>query len=325
MKSTKDVIIIGGGPIGLFTAFYAGMRQLDTALIESLPQLGGQLSTLYPEKYIYDIAGFPKVKAQDLIDQLKAQADQFEQDYRLGETVETVERLEDGTFQITTNKDEYHTKAIIITAGNGAFAARPLGLDGCEDYANLHYFVDNMEKFRDRRVMIAGGGDSAVDWALMLEGIAKEVHIVHRRDRFRAHEHTVEQMKASTINVWTPYNIESLSGETHIESVELTDKDGESKFVEIDDLICNYGFVSSLGPIKNWGMEFEKNTIRVDSRMETTVAGIFACGDIATYEGKVKLIATGFGEAPIAINQVKQLVDPTARHPQHSTSVFAGK
>ncbi|MED4455225.1 ferredoxin--NADP reductase 2 [Metabacillus fastidiosus] len=321
-----DITIIGGGPVGLFTAFYGGMRQASVKIIESLPQLGGQLSALYPEKYIYDVAGFPKIRAQELVNNLKEQMSKFEQTVALEQAVETVEKLEDGTFKLTTNSEIHYTKTIIITAGNGAFQPRKLELDEAVKYekANLHYFVDDLNKFAGKRVAITGGGDSAVDWALMLEPIAKQVTLIHRRDKFRAHEHSVELLHNSKVNLLTPFVPTELVGEENVEKIALEEVKGDRKeVIEIDDLIVNFGFISSLGPIKNWGLNIEKNSIVVNSRMETNIEGIYAAGDICTYEGKVKLIASGFGEAPTAVNNAKAYMDPKARvQPLHSTSMF---
>jgi len=325
-QSLFDVTIIGGGPVGMFTAFYAGMRQMSCKIIESLPQLGGQLSALYPEKYIYDIAGFPKIKAQDLIDNLKKQMEEFEQTICLGETVNDIRKIEDGTFEITTGKDTHYTKSIIITAGNGAFKPRKLEIEDAEKYEgkNLHYFVTDLNQFKGKRVQLFGGGDSAVDWALMLEPIAEKVTIVHRRDKFRAHEYSVETMRKSSINVMTPYVPSKLIGEDRIEGIVVKKvKDTETQTIDVDDVIVTYGFISSLGPIKEWGLETEKNNIIVNSRMETNIEGIYAVGDVCAYEGKVKLIATGFGEAPIAISNAKVHIDPTATvQPLHSTTIM---
>jgi len=256
---------------------------------------------------------------------LLEQANEFDPTYVLGETVIAYERMDDGIIRLVTNKGEHYTKTVILTAGNGSFAARPLGVADAERFeeTNLHYFVNDMERFKDRQVVLLGGGDSAVDWSLMLEPIAKSVTLVHRRDKFRAHEHSVELLHDSSVNVMTPYTLESVTGETHIETLTFKHAEsGEVVVVAADDVVCNFGFVSSLGPLKEWEVEFERNSIRVNSKMETAIPGVFACGDIATYEGRVKLIATGFGEAPIAVNQAKLLVDPSARHPQHSTSLF---
>ncbi|SHM92300.1 NAD(P)/FAD-dependent oxidoreductase [Gracilibacillus kekensis] len=321
-----DITIIGAGPVGLFTAFYGGLRQSSVKIIESLPQIGGQLSALYPEKYIYDIAGFPKVRAQELVDNLKEQTDLFKPEIVLNQSVDRVERLEDDTFRITTSSEVHYSKVIIITGGNGAFQPRKLAITNAENFEdkNLHYFVDNMDKFRDKKVVLFGGGDSAVDWALMLEPIAEEVTLVHRRDKFRAHEASVENLMNSNVNLLTPYVPESLIGQEKIDQVRLKEVKGDKEIVlDVDDVLVNYGFISSLGPIKNWGLEIDKNSIVVNSKMETNVPGIYAAGDICTYDGKVNLIAAGFGEGPTAVNNAKAYMDPKARiQPKHSTSMF---
>ncbi|MGE8081139.1 NAD(P)/FAD-dependent oxidoreductase [Peribacillus loiseleuriae] len=319
-----DLTIIGGGPTGLFTAFYGGMRQCKVKIIESLPQLGGQLAALYPEKFIYDIAGYPKIRAKDLIHALKAQAFHFSPTICLVERVQHIKKL-DGHFEMITDKGAHFSKAIILTAGVGAF--EPTRLDHPKaatfEGKNLHYFVDDLKKFANQKVAIVGGGDSAVDWGLMLESIAKEVHIIHRRDKFRAHEHSVENLRNSTINILTPYAVKDLIGSERIEKLVLSNsKTQEETIIEVDAVIVNFGFKSSLGPIKEWGLELEKGSIVVNSKMETTVPGIYAAGDITTYPGKVKLIAVGFGEAPTAVNNAKAYIDPEAKlQPGHSTSM----
>lgn len=321
-----DVTIIGGGPVGLFTAFYAGMRTMSVNIIESLPHLGGQLTALYPEKFIYDVAGFPKVSGQGLIDNLLEQLAQFQPTVTLEQAVQEVERQEDGSFKLTTDKGIHFSKTIIITAGNGAFQPRKLKLDDTDKYEgkNLHYFIRDLNQFADKRVHVYGGGDSAVDWSLMLEPIAKEVTLIHRRDKFRAHEASVENLKNSSVNVKTPYNPLEFIGEERIESVVLEKvKEGTQETHEVDDVIVNYGFISTLGPINDWGLEIEKNSIVVNSKMETNIEGIYAAGDICTYDGKVRLIASGFGEAPTAVSNAKVYVDPTARvQAVHSTTVM---
>ncbi|MFO1445321.1 NAD(P)/FAD-dependent oxidoreductase [Bacillus sp. Bva_UNVM-123] len=327
-QKVYDITIIGGGPVGLFTAFYGGMRQASVKIIESLPQLGGQLSALYPEKYIYDVAGFPKVRAQELVNNLKEQMAKFDPATALEQSVEKVEKQADGIFKLTTNKEIHYTKTVIITAGNGAFQPRRLELESAIQYEgkNLHYFIDDLNKFAGQKVVVFGGGDSAVDWALMLEPIAEKVTIVHRRDKFRAHEHSVENLLNSKADIKTPYvPVELIGGENGITQVVLegaTDK--EKAIIDVDAVICNYGFVSSLGPIKDWGFNIEKNSIVVNSKMETNIPGIYAAGDICTYDGKVKLIACGFGEAPTAVNNAKSYIDPKAKvQPLHSTSMFS--
>lgn len=321
----KDITIIGGGPTGIFAAFYAGMCNLSVKLIESMPQLGGQLSALYPEKYIYDVAGFPKIRAQELVDQLIKQTQLFQPTFCLDEKVLEVKKKEERLFEIVTQKDTHFSRAIIITAGNGAFEPRKLAIPNTEKYesSNLHYFVKDLNQFKNQNVLIAGGGDSAVDWALMLEPIAKNVTVIHRRNKFRAHEHSVEQMKQSNVTIITPREIESLSGDSCIEQVTIVDKkSGTKEIINVDALIVSFGFVSSLGPIQNWGLEIEKGCIRVNSKMETNIPGIYAAGDIATYPGKVKLIAVGFGEAPTAVNNAKQYINPEARlQPGHSSNL----
>ncbi|WP_390895360.1 NAD(P)/FAD-dependent oxidoreductase [Bacillus smithii] len=322
-----DMTIIGGGPTGLFAAFYGGLRQASVKLIESLPQLGGQLATLYPEKYIYDVAGFPKIKARDLVEQLKEQLSLFKPTICLEQTVTDLQKLDDGTFRLTTDKEIHYTKSVIITAGIGAFQPRKLELEEAEQYEgnHLHYFVNDLDTFKGKNVAICGGGDSAVDWALMLEPIAKKVTIIHRRDKFRAHEHSVEQLKASTVEIKTPFVPSKILGDGRtIHGLVLNEVRGDrEETIEVDELIVNYGFVSSLGPIKDWGIEIAKNSIVVNSKMETNIPGVYAAGDVCTYEGKVNLIASGFGEAPTAVSNAKAFIDPKSRvQPMHSTSLF---
>ncbi len=329
-QTVYDITIIGGGPVGLFTAFYGGMRQASVKIIESLPQLGGQLSALYPEKYIYDVAGFPKVRAGELINNLKEQMAKFQPAVALEQSVEKVEKQPDGIFKLTTNKEVHYSKTIIVTAGNGAFQPRRLEIDGAAQYEhkNLFYFIEDLNQFAGQKIVVFGGGDSAVDWALMLEPIAEQVTIVHRRDKFRAHEHSVENLEKSKAAIKTPFVPDELIGdENGIKQVVIKEVNGEGKVtIDVDAVICNYGFVSSLGPIKEWGLEIDKNSIMVNSKMETNVPGIYAAGDICTYEGKVKLIACGFGEAPTAVNNAKSYMDPKSKiQPLHSSSLFDQK
>ncbi|MCG0313391.1 MAG: NAD(P)/FAD-dependent oxidoreductase, partial [Calditerricola sp.] len=236
-----------------------------------------------------------------------------------------VRKLDDVSFVLTTEKGVHRSKAVIITAGAGAFEPRRLELPEAEKYekSNLHYFVTDLQSFAGKRVLVCGGGDSAVDWALMLEPIAEQVTLIHRRDKFRAHEHSVEQLMASRVTVKTPYEIRALHGDERIEQVVIFhNKTQAEEVLNVDAVIVSYGFVSSLGPIQNWGLQLEKGGIVVNSRMETSIPGIYAAGDIATYPGKVKLIAVGFGEAPTAVNNAKAYIDPDARlQPVHSTSM----
>jgi thioredoxin reductase len=283
-----DLTIVGGGPTGLFTAFYGGMRQCNVKIIESLPQLGGQLAALYPEKFIYDIAGYPKVRAKEMVTALKEQAFQFNPTVCLEERVQHIKKLDDH-FEMITDKGIHFSKAIILTAGVGAFEATRLEHPKAATFEgkNLHYFVDDMNKFANQKVVVIGGGDSAVDWALMLESIAEEIHIVHRRDKFRAHEHSVETLRNSNVNMLTPYEVKDLIGSERIEKLVISNsKTQEEKIIDVDTVIVNFGFKSSLGPIKEWGLEIQKGSIVVNSKMETTIPGIYAAGDITTYPGK---------------------------------------
>lgn len=322
-----DVTIVGAGPAGLFTAFYGGMRQMSVKIIESLPNLGGQLTALYPEKYIYDVAGFPKIRAKDLVDNLAEQLSIFAPTIVTGESVEDLTRLEDGTWQLTTPEGKHLSKTVIFTNGNGAFEPKRLELTEASIYEGnqLHYFVDDMGTFAGKDVVLFGGGDSAVDWALMLEPIAKSVTLVHRRDSFRAHEHSLELLNQSTVVIKTPYVVDHFIQEgdlfTH---VAIRHTDGTVEDLKADHIIVNYGFRSSIGNMKDWGMEMDRHAIVVNSKMETTQPGVYAVGDSNTYDGKVKLIACGFGEAPVAINAAKHFVDPeTKKHMKHSTDLFS--
>nr|WP_272509841.1 NAD(P)/FAD-dependent oxidoreductase [Paenibacillus chitinolyticus] len=319
------MIIIGAGPAGMFAAFYGGMRQASVTLIESMPQLGGQLAALYPEKHIYDVAGFPKVTAQELVNSLAVQMNHFPIHVCLEEKVLQVVKKEERLFEVITDKESHLGKAVIITGGVGAFEPRRLELPEASRYekTNLHYFVSDLNSFAGQKVLISGGGDSAVDWSLMLEPIAEQVTLIHRRDKFRAHEHSVEKLMNSRVNVVTPTEITNLEGDDAIRKVTLKHvKTGEETVLDVDAVIVNFGFVSSLGPISEWGLQIENGSIVVDSRMETNVPGIFAAGDITTYPGKLKLIAVGFGEAPTAVNNAKVYLDPSAKlSPGHSSNM----
>lgn len=322
-----DVTIIGGGPTGLFTAFYGGLRKMKVKIIEAMPQLGGQLSALYPEKDILDVGGFPKIRGQKLVDNLIEQIQLFNPTIVLGENVEDIKKRDEQFFELRTNKETHYSKTVIITAGVGAFQPRKLRLEEAEQYEgrNLHYFVTDMSRFAGENVLVCGGGDSAVDWSLMLEPIANKVSLVHRRDTFRAHEQSVENLHNSKVEVRTPYLPKQLIGDGNtIRQVVLQHpkEENNEQTVDVDSVIVNFGFISSLGPIKDWGIEIEKNSIVVNSRMETNIKGIYGAGDIVTYDGKIKLIATGFGEGPTAISNAKSYIDPKARvQPQHSTNM----
>lgn len=320
-----DITIIGGGPTGLFASFYGGMRKMKVKILDSLPQLGGQLTELYPDKFIYDVGGFSKVLAKDLVDNLVVQANYGDPTICLEETVTAAQRNDDH-FIIQTDKGLHYTKAILLTAGVGAFQPRKIGVEGSEQFEGktLHYGVKDLKLFHDKKVVVLGGGDSAVDWAMMLEDVASHVTLSHRREKMTAHEANIDTLAASKVEMKKPYGVKELIGENgEIRELILIDKEGNEERLEVDHVIVNYGNITSLGPIKEWGLEMDKNAVIVNSKMETSIPGIYAAGDIATYEGKVKLIAVGFGEAPTAINNAKAYLDPKSKlQPLHSTSVF---
>lgn len=320
-----DLTIIGGGPAGLFASFYAGMREMSVRIIDSLPQLGGQLIELYPDKYIYDVGGFPKILAKDFVANLESQAHYAKPEIVLGETALSAERNGDH-FILQTDQGVYLTRTILLTAGIGAFQPRKIGLpnEGQFEGKTLHYGIKDLSIFKNRKVVICGGGDSAVDWALMLEDLASSVTLVHRRDRFTAHETSIHQLLQSKVDVKTSFAVKAIEGvDGEVNEIILVSRDGNEERIPTDHLIVNYGNISSLGPLKEWGLELERNSIKVNTRMETNIEGIYAAGDVTTFAGKVKLIATGLGEAPVAVNHAKAYIDPKARlQPLHSTSVF---
>lgn len=320
-----DVIIIGGGPTGLFASFYAGLRDLKVKIVDSLPQLGGQLMELYPDKYIYDIGGLPKILAKDLVANLEEQAAYSNPTICLEETAMSLEKLPD-YFTLTTDKAVHYSKTILLTSGIGSFQPRKLNVPEAVGYEgkNLHYKVKDINHFKDSNVLVLGGGDSALDWSLMLEDVASNVTICHRKEQFTAHEMTVQQLQNSKVQVKTPFTIKELVGDGQtIQEVVLVGKDKSEQRIAVDHVIVNYGNVASLGPLKNWGLDMQKNSVLVNEKMETNIEGIYAAGDVCTHDGKVKLIAVGFGEVPIAISHIKTYIDPKSRvQPLHSTSIF---
>lgn len=331
-NAVTDITIIGGGPTGLFAAFYAGMRGASCRIIDALPTLGGQLMALYPEKYIYDVAGFPRVLAKDLVGGLNQQALQFGADVRLGETVtglkrETVDGAE--VFLLETDRGRYPTRTIVIAAGIGAFEPRRLPLEEAVAWEGkgVHYNVVDPKLFAGKRVLLVGGGDSAFDWALGLQGVATSVTLIHRRDGFRAHQATIDQVmrlrEQGKCTVRTFAEVKGIAGEGRVQRAVLEDaKTKEQWTVEVDAIIPLLGFISDLGAINAWGLAQEKADIVVDRVMETNVPGIYAAGDVCTYTGKLKLIATGVGEAAIAVNNAVHRIDPKRKvNPGHSSDL----
>lgn len=326
--AVSDMVIVGGGPTGLFGAYYAGMRGMSVTILDSLEVLGGQLATLYPEKYIYDVAGFPKVLAKDLVRDLVEQGLQYGPTVRLGEQVG---RLEEGqeegkpVYRVVTDKGDYVGRTVLVSAGMGAFAPKKLPLKNASAYEGkgLYYFVQTIEPFAGKRVLIVGGGDSAVDWANMLSDVTDTQILIHRRDGFRAHEDSVARMRSGPTQIKVFYELKAIEGEGDIERAVIYDNRSKvSDTVSVDAVLVNIGFESSLGPIKDWGLELEGSQIKVDSMMQTNRPGIFAAGDVATYAGKLKLIVTGFSEAAIAANHAKHYLEPGANiFPGHSTNL----
>lgn len=311
-----DVTIIGGGPIGLFTAFYSGMRELKTKVIEYLPQVGGKVTYFYPEKILRDIGGIPGVSGADLIKQLNEQASTFDPTMVFGERVDDLERGEDDTFILTSHNGERHyTRSVILAIGHGTLGMKKLPVDGAEHFegANLHYAVERVEDFRGKHVMISGGGDSAIDWANRLEPIADKVTIVHRREAFRGHESSITELNKSETHVKCSCYVSDVIGKEHIEQVVLTHVDtGEKETVTIDALLVNHGFDLDLGGIQNWGMTMNDGKVVTDAKMETSIRGVFAVGDIVTYPHRLTLIAGGLAEGPKALNSAKAFLDPDA-------------
>lgn len=324
----RDITIIGGGPTGLFAAFFSGMRGCSTRIIDSLPELGGQLTALYPEKDIFDVGGFPRVLAKDLASSLVEQALQFDPEIVLDVQVQEVERMDDH-FVLHCGDGDHLTRAVIVAGGKGAFETIPLPAPGYEDFLHkgVEYSVKDPEAYRGKKVVIVGGGDSALDWVVILKDIAEQVTLVHRRDGWRALAVTVQKTldaaEAGEIDMRTFHEVREIHGSDAVESITIFDNRTDEDFtVEADVVLTFLGFKPDLGPIKKWGIEVAKNRVLVDSFMATNVPGIYAAGDIITYDGKLDLIATGFAEATIAVNNAVHFVDPSARvNPGHSTNM----
>lgn len=336
----KDLTILGGGPTGIFALFYAGMRGATAQIVDALPELGGQLTALYPEKYIFDVAGFPRVLAKDLVRSLADQALQFHRETglpaHLGQRVVGLEQA-DGHFVVVTETDRFPTRAVVIAAGIGAFRPRRLPQSFAEPWygRGVHEFVQHPERYRGLDVVIIGGGDSAFDWCAQLRERAKSVTLVHRSDRFRAHAATIADVVSAAavgdgrMSIHTFHELDAIHGTERIEGIRLKDlKARSTREVPADVVLPMLGYVSNMGVLLEWGLNFEKDEIAVNYQMETGRAGIYAAGDITTYPGKLKLIATGFGEAAVAVNQAVHWVYPEKKvNPGHSShlAVFGQK
>lgn len=317
----SDLLIVGAGPVGLYAAYYAGFRGMSVTVIDALDQPGGQMAALYPEKKVYDVAGFPVVKAQDLVDALVQQASQAKPRYLLGHTAQTLEDTADG-IAVTTHRGTVVTaRAVLVTGGIGSFTPRPLPAGSEYENRGLRYFVPKPAELTGADVVVVGGGDSAVDWALALEPLARSVALVHRRPRFRAHEHSVRLLRTSSVRLYTPHEVQRISGETRVEQVELSNLEtGATESLRADAVVAALGFVANLGPLATWGLQMRGRHIAVDRTMRTSRPRVYAAGDIADYDGKVALISVGFGEAALAVNHLAPVVDPTlGTVPGHSS------
>jgi ferredoxin/flavodoxin---NADP+ reductase len=332
----RDITVIGAGPVGLITAFWAGMREASSRIIDSLPDLGGQLTTLYPEKWIYDVPGYPRILAKDLVDQLAEQSiEQFDVPVHLETTADRVEYEPDPEdperqiLRLVTDKGDFLTRTIIIAGGHGAFEPKKLpGYDMTPwEGKGAHYLVKEKSEFAGKKVVIIGGGDSACDWVLNLLDTADEITLVHRREGFRAHEVTIKEIEdaaeAGHVDVRTPYQIKDIAGDDVIERVTIFNSEDEDDVheLDVDAVLLQLGFKTALGPLKEWDLEVEKGAIKVDPVMKTSMEAVWAAGDITTFNGKLKLIATGFAEAAIAVAQAVHHIRPDMKiQPKYSTN-----
>ena len=325
-----DVLIIGAGPVGLYGTYYAGFRGMSVAVIDSLPEVGGQLAALYPEKNIYDVAGFPAVRGQDLVDALFEQAQQSKPTFLLEQRATTIEVSDEGvtvTTVASTPGDPgvtVHAKAVLIAGGMGTFEPKELPAGGDFAGRGLRYFVPRLADLTGHDVVVVGGGDSAVDWALALEPLANSVALVHRRDAFRAHEKSVAQLQESSVELVTPYEVVGVHGAEAVESVTLEHVDSkETHTRDVKTIVAAIGFLTDLGPMADWGLELKRRRILVDRTQQTNLPRVFAAGDIAAYDGKVALISVGFGEAATAINHIAPLVNTKWKTtPGHSSDAL---
>jgi len=327
---TTDIIIIGAGPTGLFAVFEAGLLKLKCHLIDALPQPGGQCSEIYPKKPIYDIPAYPEILAGDLTNKLLEQSKQFEAGFTLGERAETIEKLANGTFVVTTNKGTQHNAPIVAIAGGlGSFEPRKPSIDHLQDFEDkgVAYMIKDPEIYRGKKVVIAGGGDSALDWAIFLSEVASEVILIHRRNEFRGALDSVDKVQdlknKGLIKLITPAEVTGLFGKSKLEAIEVTEIGGLSQRIVADNFIPLFGLSPKLGPIANWGLEIEKNAIKVNNALDyqTNIPGIFAIGDVNTYPGKLKLILCGFHEATLMCQAAYKIINPGKRYVLKYTTV----
>jgi thioredoxin reductase (NADPH) len=315
-----DVAIVGAGPTGLFAAYYAGFRGLSTVVIDALPEPGGQVTAMYPEKQIYDIAGFPVIRGRDLVANLVRQAEPFNPGYLLGVRADGLSYVDERPVLTLSDGTTLHCGAILITGGLGSFTARPLPAAEAFTGEGLVYFVPHLDDLAGHHVVIVGGGDSAFDWALSLQPVAKSVTMVHRRDKFRAHAGTVAKVQELPVEIIVNAELTQIHGTDRVSGAEVLARGAQSRKLPADTVVAALGFTADLGPLAEWGLTLDKRHIVVDTKMATNRPRIFAAGDIAEYPGKVRLIAVGFGEAATAVNNAAIVIDPAAHlFPGHSS------
>lgn len=326
-----DITIIGAGPSGLFASYYAGFREMKTALLDALPEPGGQLTVLYPEKFIYDVAGYPQVLARDLVASLFEQATKYDPTLFFGERAVDLKRNQDKTFTIVTDKQEIKTRSVLITGGVGSFSPNKLNIRNQERYEGngIYYFVKRKEFFNGKNLLIVGGGDSACDWALNLKNITKSITLIHRRDQFRAHEQSIKELYNSPgVTVKTFTELRAVDGDDKLQSALIFDnRSNKEETIPVDCILINIGFKANLGPIATWGLAMENRAIKINGYTETNIPGVYAAGDITypTNSVKLNLIVTGFAQAVLAVNIAKKYVDPNAQlFPGHSSEQQTG-
>ncbi|MEV6800632.1 NAD(P)/FAD-dependent oxidoreductase [Micromonospora rifamycinica] len=315
-----DVAVIGAGPTGLFAAYYAGFRGLSVAVVDALPEPGGQITAMYPEKLILDVAGFPAVKGRDLVANLVAQAAPYHPEYLLGTRAEKLSHADGRPVLGLAGGEELRCGAVVVTGGLGSFTPRPLPVADSFLGGGIVYFVPDPAALADRDVLIVGGGDSAFDWAATLQPLARSVTLVHRRERFRAHAGTVARVLSLPVRVVVNAEVTRLHGDDTVTAAEITVRGGATETLPVDTVVAALGFTADLGPLAEWGLRLDRRHIVVDSAMATSLPRVYAAGDITEYPGKVRLIATGFGEAATAVNNAAVAIDPAAHlFPGHSS------
>ncbi len=316
-----DLAIIGAGPTGLYAAYYSGFRGFSTVVIDALPELGGQITAMYPEKEIFDVGGFPSITGRELVEGLTQQAQTFDPTFILGEQAISLEESDDGLVITTDAGSTIHAKVLLISSGIGSFKPRPMPQG--EEWVDrgVVYFVPRLSEHADRDVVIVGGGDSAFDWAWSLRDIAKSITLVHRREEFRAHAATVDKVRAAGIQLITSAEVSAVRGGDQVEEIDITRKGSDGVItLPAQTVVAALGFVANLGPLADWGLELDKRHLVVDTTMATSRPRVYAAGDIATYPGKVALISVGFSEAALAVNNAAPIIDPThGIFPGHSS------